>query len=241
MGDLTNDMDENAGGFATTRWSAVLSAGAGSRVGRRALTWLCEAYWQPLHDHVRRRGYDQHEAQDLVQGFFARLLEKGDLSADPRRGRFRSYLLGALEHYIANHSDREQAQKRGGGRTHVRLGDPGGIEPVDSRTPEQHFARAWAVAVLERVLARLASEYEGKRQAQFAACKPFLERDVDAGTYASVGTGLGMSEGAVKVAVHRLRSRYRELLRLEVAETIDHAVPGLIEDELRDLLSALRS
>jgi RNA polymerase sigma-70 factor (ECF subfamily) len=225
--------------FASTRWSAVLAAGSSrdDSVSRKALSWLCERYWEPLRRHVRSRGYAADEAEDLVQGFFARLLEKRDLSADPARGRFRAYLLGSLNHYLSNQRDRERALKRGGGRAHVPLERT--TEPAYEAEPEREFARAWATALLERVMDRLAREHDDERgRKRFAALRVFLAGNADAGTYAVAGAEVGMSEGAVKVAVHRLRRRYRELLREEVAETV--ADPAAVDDELRELLAALR-
>jgi RNA polymerase sigma factor (sigma-70 family) len=228
--------------FATTRWSVVLSAGADDALGQRALMWLCEAYWQPIFEHIRRSGYEHADAQDLAQGFFARLLEKRDLVSDPDKGRFRNYLLGALNHFLANERDRAQAQKRGGGRTHVSTSDSTEQMPLDRRSPEQAFARAWAVSVIERALSRLQQEQEAERPQQFARLKPYLAGDADAGTYSEAGVALGMTETAVKVAVHRLRKRYRDLLRAEVAETLASPTDGSeIEAELRDLLDALKA
>ena len=229
-----------SGGFVLTRWSMVLAtADSDQQQARRALTWLCEAYWQPLVDHARYRGMGAHEAQDVVQDFFARLLEKRDLAADPLRGRFRSYLIGALNHFLANHWDRQRALKRGGGIDTVPLGGPS-QELADRRTPEQVFARAWAVTVLERVLAELEREYQApKRALLFAALKAALTADGTTQSHATVGERLGMSEGAIKVAVHRLRSRYRELLRQEIAQTVSD--PADVQAELRELMEALRA
>ncbi len=229
-------------GFATTRWSAVLAAGGDDAAARKALAWLCEAYWQPLHDHVRRRGHDRDAAQDLVQGFFARLLERRDLAADPERGRFRSYLLGALDHFLANHHDAERALKRGGGRAIARLDAVDEQSQTDQRSPERAFARAWARSLLDQALARLAEDHcDPRRRELFAAIAPFLSGNAPADAYAAIGARLGMSEGAVKVAVHRLRRRYRDVLRETVAETLeDPGAEGAIEAELRDLLEALR-
>jgi len=229
-----------SGGFVLTRWSMVLAtADSDQQQARRALTWLCEAYWQPLVDHAKRRGLGPHEAQDVVQDFFARLLEKRDLAADPQRGRFRSYLIGALNHFLANHWDRQRALKRGGGVDTVPLGDPT-QEPADRRSPEQLFARAWAMTVLERVLAQLETDYRTpKRAALFSTLKAALTGDGAAHSHATLGDRLGMSEGAIKVAIHRLRSRYRTLLRQEIAETVSD--PADIEAELRDLMEALRA
>jgi len=223
-----------------TRWSMVqATADSDQQQANRALTWLCEAYWQPLVDHAKRRGLGPHEAQDVVQDFFARLLEKRDLAPDPQRGRFRSYLIGALNHFLANHWDRQRALKRGGGVDTVPLGDPA-LEPADRRSPERLFARSWAMTVLERVLAQLETDYRTpQRAALFSTLKAALTGDGAAQSQAALGERLGMSEGAIKVAIHRLRSRYRTLLRQEIAETVSD--PADIEAELRDLMDALRA
>lgn len=204
----------------------------------KALAWLCEAYWQPLVNHARARGMNAHDAQDVVQDFFARLLEKRDLAADAQRGRFRSYLIGALNHFLANHWDKEHAIKRGGGRERVPLSEAEHAA-VGSTDTERAFARAWAVTVLERVLQQLEREYhEPKRALVFATLKSALTATGSAVSHAEAGARLGMSEGAVKVAIHRLRSRYRDLLYQEIAETV--ADPADIQAELQDLMEALR-
>ena len=204
---------------------------------------LCAIYWYPLYAFVRRRGHSAHDAQDLTQGFFARLLEKKDLaSVDRARGRFRSFLLAALEHFLINEWHRARTQKRGGAAllfsfdaldAESRLRH----EPATD-SPEQIYDRRWAMTLLDQVMARLRTEMAGAgKLAHFEALKFCLTGERTA--YAEVGARLAMSEGAVKVAVHRLRERYRALLRAEIAETV--ATPEEIEDELRALLAALSS
>ena len=204
---------------------------------------LCAIYWYPLYAFVRRRGHSAHDAQDLTQGFFARLLEKKDLaSVDRARGRFRSFLLAALDHFLINEWHRARTQKRGGATVlfsfdaldaESRLRH----EPATD-SPEQIYDRRWAMTLLDQVMARLRTEMAGAgKLAHFEALKFCLTGERTA--YAEVGARLAMSEGAVKVAVHRLRERYRALLRAEIAETV--ATPEEIEDELRALLAALSS
>lgn len=233
--------------FATTRWSLVAAAGrpGGEGDAGRALEELCHAYWYPLYDHARRRGYSPDDARDRTQGFFARLLEKRDLGgADRSRGRFRSYLLGAFRHYLANERDRDRAGRRGGGRAVLSLDFDSGEtrflqEPSSGETPERAFDRRWALTVLERAMARLRDDYErGGKGALFAALRPALAGDRGV-AHAEVAARLGMTEGAVKVAVHRLRSRCADLVRREIAETVGS--PEEVEDELGHLFRALSS
>jgi len=233
--------------FLTTRWSVVLAAGHGEAPAmKRALAELCETYWYPLYAYVRRRGHRAEDAQDLTQAFFARLLEKNAVgAADPERGRFRAYLLGALKHFLANEWDKASAQKRGGGRAPIPLD----FEAADVRfasereealTPERAYERSWALAVLERALARLEGEYLARgREALFARLKANLVAPSGESSYREVGAELGMTEGAVKVAVHRLRQAFREALRKEIAETVGGA--DELEEELRALIAALGS
>ena len=227
--------------FATTRWSVVLTAGAGSAAAGDALGTLCRAYWYPLYAFVRRKGNSPHDAQDLTQAFFARLLERGWLNqAVPERGRFRTFLLAAMDHFLINEWQAARAQKRGGGATPVSLDDDGEArylrEPADAMTAEKVFDRRWALTLLDRVLARLGAEMTALgKAAQFEALKFCLGGEKRA--YAEVARILGMSEGAVKVAVHRLRERYRALIRAEIAETV--ASPAEIDAEMRDLFAAL--
>ena len=234
------------GHFATTRWSLVLAAGADASTAdvHQALATLCETYWYPLYGFLRSRGYDAENAQDLTQAFFARLLEKRAISqADPARGRFRSFLLASLKHFAANEHDREIAKKRGGGATTVSLEVEGAegrfqMEPPSDETPERIFDRRWALELLARVMSRLeAQASDGGRHAQFERLKTYLTGDQPQLSYADTAAQLGMSEGAVKVAVHRLRRQFRDLVRDEIAHTV--ASPEEVEDELRHLWSAV--
>jgi RNA polymerase sigma-70 factor (ECF subfamily) len=213
-------------------------------VMREALANLCQTYWYPLYAYVRRRGYSPEDAQDLTQDFFARLLERSWVGrADPQKGRFRSFLLTAMNHFLADAWDKTQAQKRGGGCQFVPLQfDQAetryGHEPADQITPEQNYERRWALTLLEQVLQRLRAEYESGGNAMlFAALNPCLVGDRTAQPYTELGAKLGLSEGAVKSAVHRLRRRYRELLHDQIAQTV--ARPDEIEEELRHLFTVL--
>lgn len=231
--------------FVTTRWSVVVSAqDSPSPDADRALELLCRAYWYPLYAHVRRKGYAAADAEDLTQAYFARLLEKRWLGAvDRNRGRFRSFLLSSLTHFLSNEWEKARAQKRGGHVSLVPLdGVAGeerfGLEPADSGSAEREFDRRWALALLDTVLARLGREYEeaGKADA-FRVLKSALGGDREALGYARLSAELGISEGAARVAVHRLRQRYRELLREEIAQTV--AGPEEVADEMRHLFAAL--
>ena len=227
--------------FHTTRWSMVLRAGGDSAGAHESLEKLCGAYWYPLYAFVRRQGHGAHDAQDLTQVFFARLLVKGWLDGVAReRGRFRTWLLAALEHFLINEWHRARAQKRGGGAAPVSLDDAAEArylrEPADPMTAEKLFDRRWALTLLDRVLARLGGELaDAGKAAQFEALKFCLGGEKHA--YAEVALALGMSEGAVKVAAHRLRERYRALIRAEIAETV--ATAEEVDGELRDLFAAL--
>jgi RNA polymerase sigma factor (sigma-70 family) len=239
-------VDRGRGRFATTRWSLVLaaSADASSAGAHEALATLCETYWYPLYAFLRSRGYDAEDAQDLTQAFFARLLEKHAISqADPTRGRFRSFLLASLKHFAANERDRDMAKKRGGGAPMLSLEVEGAegrfqMEPPSDETPERIFDRRWALTLLGRVMSRLEAEMsESGRHRQFERLKAYLSGDCPQLSYAETGAQLGMSEGAVKVAVHRLRRQFRDLVRDEIAQTV--ASSEEIEDELRHLWSAV--
>jgi RNA polymerase sigma-70 factor (ECF subfamily) len=227
--------------FRTTHWSMVLRAGGASTGAQAALSNLCGAYWYPLYAFIRRQGHTAHDAQDLTQEFFARLLEKGWLDGVAReRGRFRTWLLAALEHFLINEWHRARTQKRGGGAILLSLDDDAEArylrEPADPMTAEKLFDRRWALTLLDRVLARLGGELaDAGKAAQFEALKFCLGGERHA--YAEVARTLGMSEGAVKVAAHRLRERYRALIRAEIAETV--ATAEEVDGELRDLFAAL--
>ncbi len=233
------------GVFVTTHWSVVLAAGrSDSTRAASALATLCENYWYPLYSYVRRRGYGPEDAQDLTQEFFARLLSQGWIGqADRERGRFRTFLLSAMSHFLANEWDKARARKRGGGAHMVPLQLDAaetryGQEPADSSTPDQAYERRWAVTLLDRVLAQLQKAYseQGKPDV-FEALKPALLGDDNNRPYAALALKLGTSEGAVKVAVHRFRKHYRQLLREEIAQTV--ASPAEVDEEMRHLFQVL--
>jgi RNA polymerase sigma-70 factor (ECF subfamily) len=233
--------------FATTHWSLVLAAAHGRRPdARAALATLCETYWYPLYYYVRRRGYRAEEALDLTQAFFATLLEKESLRvADPERGRFRSFLLASLNHFLANEWDRARARKRGGGRKAISMDVDDAErrylrEPADNLTAQKLFEREWALRLLKRVLADLRRECarDGKERL-FDRLKGFLGGEAPGASYSHVGAELGMTEGAVKMAVHRLRRQYRRLLRARIAQTVASAEE--IDDEIRQLFTALET
>jgi RNA polymerase sigma-70 factor (ECF subfamily) len=231
--------------FWTTHWSQVLLAGQpDSTQVREALAKLCHTYWYPLYVFVRRQGHNPDDAKDLVQGFFALLLEKNYLKdADRTKGRFRSFLLIALKRFMANEWDRANSLKRGGGHEIISLDEVDTeqryqAEPVEEITAEKAYERQWAMTLLETVLDRLEAEFlrEGKSKL-FGELKVYLSGDEGGRPYSEVAARLGMTEAAVKVAVHRLRRRYRDLLRLEIANTVSS--PQAIEDEIRDLFAAV--
>lgn len=231
--------------FASTRWSIVLTArqGCADPTARDAMGELARTYWFPLYAFVRRRGHNATEAEDLIQGFFTRLIEKDVLSqTDRSKGRFRSFLLASLQNYLSNEQDKTRAQKRGG---------PGGIlsldnlsaetryaaEPADRLTPERLFEKRWALAVLEQVLQALETEYHSRGQGEtFTALKHLLTETAQP-CYGKVAQTLHITENAAKVAGHRLRSRYRDLLRQTIADTVSD--PALIDEEIQHLLNSL--
>ena len=234
-----------AGLFVTTHWSVVLAAGnTESPQANEALEKLCQTYWYPLYAYIRRRGNNPTDAEDLTQGFFARLLEKnyiGDVT--PGAGRFRCFLLASLNHFLANEWDRAQTSKRGGGKVIISLdeGEPEAryqFEPVENVTPETLYERGWALTVLEQVLARLRQEFVATEKAGlFDQLKVFLLMEQPDYSYAEIASDTGLKEGTVKVAVHRLRRRYGELLRAEIGHTVSQ--PSEVEDEVRHLISSL--
>ncbi len=231
--------------FVTTHWSVVLTAtGADTTKARAALEHLCRMYWYPIYHFVRRQGYSMHDAQDLTQEFFARLLEKRWIAgADQSRGRFRSFLLMVLKRFLAVEWRRANAQKRAGDRPCVPLPlDTAETrytrEPADTSTPEQAFERQWALTLLESVLRELRLEYERSGKGRlFEVLKPCLMGSRESQPYAMLAASLEMSDGAVKVAVHRLRERYRERLKTEIAHTV--ATPADVDNEMRHLFHVL--
>jgi len=238
-------MDQQDAWFPTTRWSVItLAAEHSTPESTAALEQLCRTYWYPLYVYIRRRGNSPADAEDLTQGFFERLLAKdylGDLTVG--MGRFRSFLLAAVKHFLANEWDRAQTQKRGGGRVifSIEEQDPEEryhFEPADDVTPEAIFEQRWALTVLERVLARLREEFmASEKPGLFEELKCFLAADQAASPYAQISERTGLKEGTLKVAVHRLRRRYAELLRAEIADTVSD--PREVEDEVRHLIAAV--
>jgi RNA polymerase sigma-70 factor (ECF subfamily) len=233
--------------FPATRWSLVARAGGvSSPDAREALELLCRAYWFPIYAFVRRHGADAEAALDLTQTYFTRLLEKDLLLvADPQKGRFRSFLKTDCTYFLADQRDRERAQKRGGVRAMIRIEaldaeDRYLREMADELTPERQFDRTWALTLLDRVLDQLAVEYAGSgRGALFERLQGVLTRGSPLGRYAELAAQLGMTEGAVQVAVHRLRRRYRAILREQIAATLDDPTDADVEDEIRALFAAL--
>ena len=231
--------------FATTSWTQVLAArDAPSTEARQALEGLCRVYWYPLYAFVRRQGHDAEESRDLTQAYFAALLEKGYLGDyDPERGRFRTFLMTSVKHFLSKERDKALAWKRGGRADVVSLDaqEVEGryrIEPVDRLTPEQIFERRWALTVLERALARLRREQEDTdRGKEFARLEGFLTGRQATASYRDVAAELGTSEGAVKTSIHRLRQRFGQVLRSEIAETVSS--PAEVDDEVKHLLGVI--
>jgi len=229
--------------FPTTRWTLVVAAGdPHCKEARSALASLCEHYWYPLYAYLRRRGYSAEEAQDLTQEFFIRVLEGRYLDrADPEKGRFRSFIMTSLKFFVADEEDRQRAHKRGGGMV-VSLELSSGEEryqrePAHNETPEWIFERRWALSLIDRVVEKLREEFARHgRPEHFERLKVFLLGQSDA-PYAALAQEMNTSEGALKVAIHRLRKRYRELFRQEIADTV--ADPAEVESELRFLAAVL--
>ena len=225
----------------------MLTAARGDeRHAREALARLCHTYWYPLYAFVRRHAYGPEDAQDLTQGFFAHLLEHDALATvDPAKGKFRSFLLASLRHFLADARDRAQAQKRGGGRAPVSLDVAAaerryGLEAAAPDSPDKVFERNWAVTLMEQVLERLrAEQVVADKRAQFELLRDCLMGEPDAPQYADLAAQLGLSQAAVKMAVSRLRGRYRQLLRQEIAHTVSR--PEEVEEEIRALFAALES
>ena len=247
MANSDKNLDPGGGiavDFATTHWSIVLRAGdSQAPESAEALEKLCRAYWYPLYAYVRRQGYAPADAQNLTQEFFSRLLENKQLrTADPERGRFRSFLLTVLKRLLISEWRHEHRQKRGGDALVFSLDEQEAEdryhhEPADAATPETLFERRWAETVLERVLARLEAEYR-RHPLGFANLQPYLVEDKGAAPFAETAVRLGVTESALKAVVYRLRCRYGELFHEEIAHTV--AQPEDIDDEIRHLLVVLR-
>ena len=248
MSGFDSEQEANRAGresFCTTRWSLVLLAGqGGSRQADEALNQLCRTYWYPLYAYVRRKGHDAEDAQDLTQAFFAHLLEKNYLArANPDKGRFRSFLITGLNHFLVNEWARAHAEKRGGGHVPISLDATTaetwyGREPATDTTPEKIFEKRWALALLEQAAARLGKEHNTKGKArQLELLKPFLSAEATLVEYDRVARELGTNRDAVKMAVSRLRKRYRALVQEEVAHTV--ASPDEVQEELRWLFKVL--
>ena len=247
MSETTRDSSPVGGSpvFATTHWSMVIRAGEATSEARdQALSTLCDNYWYPLYVFVRRRGYSSHDAEDLTQGFFAQLLRRQDIrGVDARRGRFRSFLLAALKHFIANDWKHQNRQKRGGGcevlsfdaeTAEARYGKEMAME-----SPEGSYDRSWALYLMNRALKGLRDKYVKKgKGGLFDALEPFLSASVEKDSYAGIGEQFGLTESAVKMAVSRLRKRYGRAIREEIAATVSD--PDQVDEELRALLAALR-
>lgn len=240
-----NEAWPDGGQFHTTHWSVVLLAGE-SRAPQTdaALENLCRTYWPPLYAYVRRQGHSPHDAQDLTQEFFARLLEKKYLKlAAQERGRFRSFLLKSLQHFLVNEWVRGQAQKRGGGQKTFPLDEAAAEQsylqqPAAQLTSENLYDKRWAMTLLDQAMTRLGADYAaaGKR-ALFDQLKPLLLTEGSSEAYRQLSDPLKMSEGAVKVAIHRLRQRFRDAVRTEIAQTV--ATPAEVDEELRCLMTAM--
>jgi RNA polymerase sigma factor (sigma-70 family) len=243
---IGSNAQNGANAFATTHWSMVLEAQGPSPAAEAALEKLCRTYWRPIYGFVRRQGVGPEEAEDLTQGFFALLLERRDLdTVRKEKGRLRSYLLTSLKHFLTNERHRATAIKRGEGQRLIPLedlreGERVGFEPTDTLTADQIYERRWALTVLDQVLARLGDEYRAAGNMRlFDRLQKWLMDEPDRPSQADTAREFEMTENAVKQAFYRLRQRYRQLLREEIAHTV--VVPGDIEDELRHLIAVLRA
>jgi len=243
--DEGKDDLRQVGQFNTTHWTVVLAAGqSSSPQADAALAKLCETYWYPLYVYVRRQGNSPEDAEDLTQQFFSRLLEKSYLAkADRERGKFRTFLLGSMKNFLVNEWKRAARLKRGGAHSFVSfdLDDAEGRyanEPIAETNPENTYDKQWAIALIEQVFITLRREYAAlEKGALVEELRPFVWGEESSASYAEIGHKLNMSEGTVKVAVHRLRQRFRELLRAEVAQTVSR--PEEINGELRHLIAVL--
>jgi len=237
-------MNSATGIFATTHWSVVLAAGRSTNLqASEALAQLCRTYWYPLYAYVRRQGYSPEDSQDLTQAFFTRLLAKNYLGqVEQAKGKFRSFLLAALRHFLSDERDKARTLKRGGGGAHISLDAQEAenryrLEPVDRMDAEKIFERRWAMTLLDRALDRLRDESAADAKSDtFEALKPFVAGDSEL-SCGEMASRLGQTESAVKSAVHRLRCRYRELVREEIAHTV--AEPAEVDAEIRYLITVM--
>ncbi|MHB1157211.1 MAG: RNA polymerase sigma factor [Phycisphaerales bacterium] len=248
MPRLAHSSSAHPAAFGITQWSVVIAAGAdaSSAARRAALERLAQAYWFPLYAYIRRHGCNADQAADLTQAFFAKLLEPDAFAAvDRAKGKFRSFLLAALKHFMSNEFDKQRAQKRGGGLRIISLDTADAetryrMEPVDAVTPQRLFDRRWAMAVLEQVFADLQHDYQQRDQAAvFEQLKDSLAGPPEGVTYAQIGERLNMTETAVKVAAHRMRHRYRRLLHDHIAQTLSDPLPEAVRREIEELWKCL--
>jgi RNA polymerase sigma-70 factor (ECF subfamily) len=246
-GSDTNRSLDPTGTFATTHWSVVLNARSeDSSQALVAIEKLARAYWYPLYAYIRRKGHDAHTAEDLTQEFFARVISRNFFArVDRTKGRFRSWLLGAMNHFLAHEWEKARAQKRGGGATLIPLDEAQANERYERHlavetAPEKFFDQQWALTMLERAATRLRATYlaEGRPE-MYDRLKPFVSAGSPAPSYAEAALQLSLTESALKSAVHRLRQRFHEFVREEVAQTV--CTPSDLDDELRYLLAAIRS
>lgn len=244
MGNTNRNSSSASPAFTTTSWSMILEASGEEGAGAtEALSDLCQRYWFPLYAFVRGKGFDRSQAEDLTQAFFAELLAKKRIQfAEPSRGSFRTFLLASLMNFISNHWRSEKALKRGGGQNVLSI-DYGQADtkyadqPADPMTPEKIFERNWALSILEQTLASVEQQYQDSGKSElFGTLKCFLSGD-DEVAYSELSESTGMREGALKVAVHRLRQRYGQQLRLQIAKTVDS--PAAVDEELAALFQAL--
>lgn len=231
--------------FLTTRWTIVLGArNSSSTASMRALESLCQSYWYPLYVFVRRQGYSAHDAQDLTQDFFAKLLEKDYLrTVEREKGRFRTFLIVALKRFLLNEWDKRQAVKRGGRLTHLSLDTDLAesrylMESSESIPADHLYEKRWALTLLDQAMGRLRADYETTgRGAEFSHLKVYLTVDRSEVSYPLIASALGMTEGAARVALHRLRKRFREMFREEIAGTV--SAPDEVDDEVRHVVAVL--
>lgn len=243
MNESENTPSRESGVFATTHWTLVLRAQGDAPEARAALGELCEIYWMPVFRFLRRDGRDEDKSRELAQEFFARLLERGGIDhVQQKRGRFRSFLLGAVKHFLMDQRRSEQAQKRGGGIAHESIDAatdaPRQISDETAAVPDAFFDRQWALAVMDRALNQVAEWLKSSgKEPQFETLKPWLVGDAEGLSQADTAVALGLTPGALKVAIHRLRKRFRDAVESEITQTVEN--PHEVQEELRHLIAAL--